>query len=93
MGDDSHSNRRRHRRVRAEVPVRVSTIDPERDRWTGRAFFRATREASVNVSSGQQVSAGNSIGSVGCTGSCTGPHLHFETRVGGVAYDPRGYLS
>ena len=48
---------------------------------------------SVNVSSGQQVSAGNSVGTVGCTGSCTGPHLHFETRVNGVPYDPRSYLS
>lgn len=48
--------------------------------------------SSINVSSGQQVSAGNSVGAVGCTGSCTGPHLHFETRVSGVAYDPRSYL-
>ncbi|MCH9805996.1 M23 family metallopeptidase, partial [bacterium] len=44
------------------------------------------------VSTGQSVSSGTSIGAVGCTGSCTGPHLHFETRVGGTAYDPRSYL-
>ena len=48
---------------------------------------------SINVTTGQSVSAGSSIGTVGCTGSCTGPHLHFETRVGGVAYDPYNYLS
>lgn len=48
---------------------------------------------TINVSQGQQVSAGNSVGTVGCTGSCTGPHLHFETRVSGVAYDPYSYLS
>lgn len=48
---------------------------------------------SINVSSGQQIGAGNSVGTVGCTGSCTGPHLHFEVRVGGVAYDPLSYLS
>lgn len=48
--------------------------------------------SSINVSTGQSVSAGTSIGAVGCTGSCTGPHLHFETRVGGTAYDPRSYL-
>jgi len=47
---------------------------------------------SVNVSTGQTVSAGTAIGAVGCTGSCTGPHLHFEIRVGGTAYDPRSYL-
>ena len=33
------------------------------------------------------------IGYVGCTGNCTGPHLHFETRVNGQAQDPRTYLS
>ena len=48
--------------------------------------------SSINVSTGQSVSSGTSIGAVGCTGSCTGPHLHFETRVGGTAYDPRSYL-
>ncbi len=44
------------------------------------------------VSSGQSVSAGAVIGSMGCTGSCTGPHLHFETRVSGVPQDPFLYL-
>ena len=32
------------------------------------------------------------IGYVGCTGSCTGPHLHFETRVNGQAQNPPPYL-
>lgn len=48
---------------------------------------------AINVRSGQQVSAGNSVGTVGSTGSSTGPHLHFETRVNGVAYNPLQYLS
>lgn len=34
------------------MPVRISTIEPERDRWTGRPFFRATRELCANVSRG-----------------------------------------
>ncbi len=44
------------------------------------------------VNSGQRVEVGQTIGYVGCTGNCTGPHLHFETRVGGQAQDPRRYL-
>jgi murein DD-endopeptidase MepM/ murein hydrolase activator NlpD len=44
------------------------------------------------VGSGQVVRTGQVIGYVGCTGSCTGPHLHFETRVNGTAQNPRRYL-
>ena len=45
------------------------------------------------VTNGAHVQQGGIIGYVGCTGSCTGPHLHFETRVDGQAQDPRTYLS
>jgi Meckel syndrome type 1 protein len=44
------------------------------------------------VAQGQRVEQGQVIGYVGCTGNCTGPHLHFETRVDGAARDPRPYL-
>jgi murein DD-endopeptidase MepM/ murein hydrolase activator NlpD len=49
-------------------------------------------QSSVGVGSGYVVSRGSVIGYVGCTGSCTGPHLHFETRVNGDPVDPMGYL-
>ena len=49
---DHHSGRRRHRRVEALLPVRISTLEPERDPWTGRPFFRASQETCANVSRG-----------------------------------------
>ena len=48
--------------------------------------------SAFNVSNGQSVRTGQVIGRVGCTGGCTGPHLHFETRVNGAARDPKPYL-
>lgn len=42
--------------------------------------------SSVNVSSGDQVSAGQQIGLSGNSGSTTGPHLHFEIRTGGTEW-------
>lgn len=43
---------RRFERVAVDVPVRVSTIDPERDGRTGRSCFLATGETCANLSPG-----------------------------------------
>ena len=49
-------------------------------------------QSAVFVSAGQQVTRGQVIGQVGCSGYCTGPHLHFETRVNGTPVNPVPYL-
>ena len=44
--------------------------------------------SSVDVTRGAHVAQGQYIGKVGMTGWATGPHVHFEVKVGGLQEDP-----
>ena len=85
--------------VRAAAPGRVTAVGYQTGYEgygnvvlidVGRPFstlYAHLARATVGV--GQVVSAGERLGIAGCTGWCTGTHLHFELRRGGVAIDPR----
>ena len=49
-------------------------------------------QSQLLVKAGDHVPRGQVIGLVGCTGNCTGPHVHFEVRLNGTPVDPANYL-
>jgi Peptidase family M23 len=49
--------------------------------------------SSLAVAEGEHVKQGQVLGQVGCTGTCTGPHLHFEVWLDGVRQNPMEYLN
>jgi murein DD-endopeptidase MepM/ murein hydrolase activator NlpD len=54
---------------------------------------RYAHNSKVLVKTGDIVKRSQVIAEVGTTGRSTGPHLHFEVRVEGVAQDPAKFLA
>ena len=50
--NSGEKDQRRHERVDTSLPVRVSTIEADRDPWTGRPYFRTSQEMCANLSRG-----------------------------------------
>ncbi|WNF28479.1 M23 family metallopeptidase [Streptomyces sp. C11-1] len=74
--------------------------------WSGSYGYRTVLEledgteiwyahqSSIDVSAGQKVTTGDTIGRMGATGNVTGVHLHLEVRTaGGSAMDPMAWLN
>jgi LysM repeat protein len=59
--------------------------------WDGRRYYYG-HNSRLLVKAGQWVNQGTLISRVGSTGYATGPHLHFEVRVGGHTRNPLAYL-
>lgn len=54
---------------------------------------RYAHSSKVFVKTGDIVKRGQLIAEVGSTGRSTGPHLHFEVWLSGVAQDPQSFLN
>jgi len=58
-------------------------------------FGMVTRYSHLNkifLKVGQKVKRGDKIGEIGMTGKTTGPHLHYEVRLNGIAVNPMKYI-
>jgi murein DD-endopeptidase MepM/ murein hydrolase activator NlpD len=53
---------------------------------------RYAHMSRLAVAEGQRVNKGDVIGYVGSTGRSTGPHLHYEVRIAGIAVNPIPYM-
>ena len=66
------------------------TVIIDHGQWVATVY---THLSSISVREGDYVQAGDRIGRLGSTGAVTGPHLHFELRLGGAAVDPLDHVA
>ena len=69
----------------ANVPVNYVKLDHGDGQTT--TYFHMKKD-SVAVSIGQSVKAGQQIGLTGSSGSSTAPHLHLQSELNGVVFEP-----
>ncbi|MBI5494558.1 MAG: M23 family metallopeptidase [Deltaproteobacteria bacterium] len=86
--------------VRALADGRVARVEDAADygrmvtlRHASGLESRYAHLEGAAVQPGQQIRAGQILGTVGSSGRSTGPHLHFELRQDGVVVDPTRALS
>jgi len=60
---------------------------------SGALTFIFMHLSAFSVVQSQHIAKGQQIGLVGKTGMATGPHLHFEVRVNGIAVNPEIYIN
>ncbi len=72
-----------------DLTVRGHTIIIDHGWGVYSAYYH---QASTAVNTGDTVTQGQVIGTVGATGRVTGPHLHWEIWVGGVQVNPSNWL-
>ena len=75
-----------------QAQAAVSTGAARRENHGGEIQTRYGHLSRLNVAAGQPVKKGDLIGYVGSTGRSTGPHLHYEVRIDGLAVNPIPYM-
>lgn len=69
-------------------PAYIVIILHAKNLWSG--FWHV--QTNIPVHAGQYVSTGEVIAYEGCTGWCTGPHLHWQVQLNDVPTNPRLFL-
>jgi murein DD-endopeptidase MepM/ murein hydrolase activator NlpD len=69
------------------------TIDHLVDGQAVTSLYAHLQTRSIQVSVGDRVRVGDTVGLVGATGIATAPHLHFELQVRGSTVNPAAWLA